>query len=400
MAQRRRSRGLTKMPGVAQDELRRHNLSAVLRYVHVHGPTTRAVLTAETGLNRSTIRALTADLIAAGLVREELPTDRGRAGRPSLVVHPESSRVYVLAFDLGVDFLVAGRIGLGGRVLARLEAERPRGDYPPAEAVSRLAAFARELLVEDGRCLGVGVGVAGLVRDSDGLVRLGPNLGWTDVPLGEMLRKAIPGLPVSVGNDADLGARAEQVRGAGAGATDIVYLTGEAGVGGGVISDGRPLRGRGGYAGEVGHMIVNRGGRLCRCGARGCWETEIGEAALLDAADSPGTERSSFGLVLDAAARGDAVALRAVRQVGGWLGVGVRNLVNILNPEVVIFGGLLRPLFPLVEADLHATLQGGGLVAPTELVRLLAPALGADSTLHGAAELAFTPLLADPLGTP
>jgi predicted NBD/HSP70 family sugar kinase len=94
------------------------------------------------------------------------------------------------------------------------------------------------------------------------------------------------------------------------------------------------------------------------------------------------------------------VALRAVRQVGGWLGVGVRNLVNILNPEVVIFGGLLRPLFPLVEADLHATLQGGGLVAPTELVRLLAPALGADSTLHGAAELAFTPLLADPLGTP
>src|SRR5215211_1415499 len=116
--------------GPSQEEIRRFNLGALLRYVHVRGPTSRAELTALLGLNRSTIGALTGDLAAAGLVREELPRDHGRTGRPSLVVQAVSDQFYVYAFSIGVDRMVAARVGLGGVVLDRREVARPRGDRP------------------------------------------------------------------------------------------------------------------------------------------------------------------------------------------------------------------------------------------------------------------------------
>ncbi|MBX6169213.1 MAG: sugar kinase, partial [Thermobispora bispora] len=132
--------------GPSQEEIRRHNLGTLLRHVHLGGPMSRAELTHLMGLNRSTIMALTADLTAAGLVREELPRDTGKAGRPSLVVLPETHRVYVLAFDVGVDRLAAARIGLGGVILDRREAERRRGPFDLGQVVTTLAGFARQML--------------------------------------------------------------------------------------------------------------------------------------------------------------------------------------------------------------------------------------------------------------
>jgi len=394
--------------GSTQDEVRRHNVSTLLRYVHVHGPTSRAELTSAMQLNRSTIGTLTADLAGAGLVREELParTAGAGAGRPSLVVWPRPEQVYVLAFDIGVDYLIAARVGLGGAILDRRELYRPRGDYAMDDVVTHLCRFTTEMSAraEPGSvCVGVGAAIAGVVREGDGLVRFAPNLGWVDEPLGEALAEGLgrQGVRarVAVGNDADLGALAEHVRGAAAGSTDAVYLTGEVGVGAGIIVGGEPLRGHGGYGGELGHMVVNPAGRLCRCGARGCWETEIGEKAILDAAGHPDGPRSTVPAVVAAAAGGDPRAAAALRHVGEWLAIGVGNLVNIFNPEVVIFGGLLRDLFPAVEQQLRGTLGTVGLAAPREQVRLTAPGLGADSTLVGAAERAFGPLLFDPPGT-
>jgi predicted NBD/HSP70 family sugar kinase len=394
--------------GSTQDEVRRHNVSTLLRYVHVHGPTSRAELTSAMQLNRSTIGTLTADLAGAGLVREELParTAGAGAGRPSLVVWPRPEQVYVLAFDIGVDYLIASRVGLGGSILDRRELYRPRGDYAMDDVVNHLCRFTTEMSAraEPGSvCVGVGAAIAGVVRESDGLVRFAPNLGWVDEPLGSALAEGLgrQGVRarVAVGNDADLGALAEHVRGAAAGATDAVYLAGEVGVGAGIIVGGEPLRGHGGYGGELGHMVVNPAGRLCRCGSRGCWETEIGEKAILDAAGHPDGPRSTVPAVVAAASGGDSRALAAVRHVGEWLAIGVGNLVNIFNPEVVIFGGLLRDLFPAVEQQLSGTMRTVGLSAPREQVRLTAPGLGADSTLVGAAERAFGPLLFDPPGT-
>src|SRR5579859_1440654 len=191
-------------PGPSQEEIRRQNLGALLRQVHVRGSRSRAELTAELGLNRSTIGALTADLTLAGLVREELPKETGRAGRPSLVVRPESERVYVYAIAIGVDRLAAARVGLGGVILDRRETVRARGELGPDAVVGPLAGFVEQMqraTPADAYCIGCGVAVGGMVRRADGMVRLGPHAGWVDAPLGVALAEVLSvETPVSVAN--------------------------------------------------------------------------------------------------------------------------------------------------------------------------------------------------------
>ncbi|WP_062429414.1 ROK family transcriptional regulator [Herbidospora daliensis] len=394
--------------GPSQEEIRRHNLGTLLRHVHLGGPTSRAELTSRMGLNRSTIMALTADLTAAGLVREELPKETGRAGRPSLVVRPESSRVYVLAFDVGVDRLVAARVGLGGVILDRRWAVRPRGAFDLNESVATLAGFARQMHRKtraDTVCVGAAAAFCGAVRKTDGLVRFSPNLEMEDGPFGEELSKRLAmGLPVTVGNDANLGALAEHTRGTGTGCRDLVYLHGDVGIGGGIVVNGQLLGGAAGYGGEVGHMVVNPGGRPCGCGSHGCLEAEVGERALLEHAGSSGIQRLAAGrgrdgihAVVEAADRGDIIAQDALHRVGDWLGIGVANLVNVFNPEVVIFGGTLREIYLGSAAQVRSRLNLATHPALRETLRLRTSELGDDATLVGAAELAFTKVLADPL---
>ncbi|MEU7928638.1 ROK family protein [Micromonospora sp. NPDC049801] len=388
-------------PAPSQEEVRRQNLGALLRYVHVHGPTTRAELTTALGLNRSTIGALTADLAGVGLVSEGTPKETGRAGRPSIVVRPESARVYAYAYSVEVDRLRAARVGLGGAVLDRRELDRPRG-LLAAEAAPMLAGAVKEMqqAVPGGAiCVGTGVAVCGMVRREDGLVRLGPTTGWVDEPIGAALGAEMGlDVPVTVGNVADVAAFAEHTRGVAAGCDNVIYLYGDVGVGAGIIAGGRRLTGHGGYGGEVGHMKVVRDGRPCECGARGCWETEIGEHGLLRAAGrSDARGRDALLAVFDAADRGDARAQTAVRQAGDWLGFGVANLVNVFNPEMVIFGGTMRDLYLAAAAQIRSRLNSNALGACLEHVRLRTPTLGEDAPLIGAAELAFERLLADPL---
>lgn len=387
--------------GPSPEDVRRHNLGTLLRYVHVHGATSRAELTSRLGLNRSTIGALTAELTTAGLVSEQAPRETGRAGRPSLVVRPESARVYAYAMSIEVDRLRAARVGLGGRILDRRETDRPRG-MQVLDAVQPLAEFVHEMRKEspdDARYVGTGLAVAGMVRRADGMVRLAPTIGWVEEPVGEALRAELgdPG-KLTVGNHADVSALVEHSRGAAVGCDNVIYLYGDVGVGGGIIAGGRRVTGHGGYGGEVGHMVVNPQGRACSCGSRGCWETEIGEHALLTLAGrGDQTGREAVLDVVDAAMRGDRSAQRAVRQVGDWIGFGVGNLVNIFNPEAVIFGGTLRDIYLVAAAQIRSRLNAIALPACREHIRLRTPELGTDAALIGAAELAFEHLLEDPL---
>jgi predicted NBD/HSP70 family sugar kinase len=387
--------------GPSQEEVRRQNLGALLRYVHRHGATSRAELTTKLGLNRSTIGALTSDLSAAGLVTEETPRETGRAGRPSLVVRPESARVYAYAITIGVDRIRAARVGLGGEVLDHRVADRPRG-VVVAETTAPVVAFVQEMraaLPAGSVYVGCGVAVSGMVRREDGMVRLSPNIGWANEPLGGALAAELGGdRPITVGNVADLSVLAEHARGSAAGCDNVIYLHGDVGIGAGIIADGRRVTGHGGYGGEVGHMVVHPGGRLCGCGSRGCWETEIGEHTLLRLAGRAGlTGRDAVLDVVEAAVRGDTSAQRAIRQVGDWLGFGVANLVNIFNPGMVIFGGTLRDVYLAAAAQVRSRLNAIALPACREHVRLRTPQLGDDASLLGAAELAFEQLLADPL---
>ncbi|WP_410812004.1 ROK family protein [Micromonospora sp. 067-2] len=387
--------------GPSQDEIRRQNLGALLRHVHVHGATTRAELTTTLGLNRSTIGALTADLAGAGLVSETTPKQTRRAGRPSLVVRPESVRVYAYAYSIEVDRLRAARIGLGGAVLDRRELDRPRG-LLAVETAPLLAGAVKEMqqaVPAGALCVGTGVAVCPMMRREDGMARRAPATGWVDEPIGAALGAEL-GLdqPITVGNVADVAAFAEHARGVAAGCDNVIYLYGDVGVGAGIIAGGRRLTGHGGYGGEVGHMQVLREGEPCECGSRGCWETVIGEHGLFRAASRPDARgRDALLALFDAAGRGDARAQTAVRQAGDWLGFGVANLVNIFNPEMVIFGGTIRDLYLASAAQVRSRLNSNALSACLENVRLRTPKLGQDAALIGAAELAFERLLADPL---
>lgn len=380
------------------EDIRRGNLAALLRNVHIDGPLSRAELAERTGLNRSTILGLTNDLAAAGLVSEQTPKQTGRAGRPSLVVRPESERVTVLALDVGADRLAAARVGLGGVILDRCETPRPGGRFDPADVIDTLAGMARSIAGGRGTdCVGAGVAFCGMVTEADGVVRYGPNIGWLDVPFGAELSRRL-GTRVVVGNNANLGAIAERARGVAAGVADLIYLHGEVGIGGGIIVGGKLLGGAGGYGGEVGHMTVNPGGRACGCGARGCLEAEAGELALIAAAGRTDLSgRAAVETIVEAASRGDATARDALHRVGDWLGYGVAGLVNIFDPAMVVFGGVLREIYLGAAAQVRSRLAESGLPAIREHVRLRTSALADDAPLVGAAELAFADLLADPL---
>lgn len=394
---------MPSLAGATQDEVRRSNLSTVLRLLHLGGAQTRSQLTVLTGLNRSTVGDLVSELAGLGLVRERAGDIRG-VGRPSLVVEPVPGSAVVLALDVRVDRTIAALVGLGGEVFARSEhrheVESPGLVDGPGVLVDEVAQVCRSVLekMPPGSVLvGTCAGVPGVVRASDGLVRFAPNLGWTDVALGDALRERMGGgaEDVRVRNDADLGVLAEHLRGGARESSTVLYLAGDVGVGGGVFVDGRPLVGAGGYGGEVGHMRVNPQGRTCRCGSRGCWETEIGYAALVrEARMGPGVPLLDL---TDAAERGDESVVAAFDSVADWLGVGLANLVNVLNPQSIVLGGHLGEVYRIAGARVDAQLDTA-LPAGRELVQVTSSILGGDATLVGASEVAFTMLLDDPVG--
>ena len=391
--------------GLNSERVGRDNLSFILRRVHVEGPQSRSDLTSLMGLNRTTIGSLVHQLAARQFVEERQVPSSGLPGRPSHMVRVRSDTHLVLALEIQVDSLAMALIGLGGALLrSRRIPSNPR-EFGPEETIAQLVEEAREFVSEGdvARLVGVGVAVVGLVRSADGVVRLAPNLGWTDVPVGELVRSGL-GMDVSVrvGNEADLGGLAEYLRGAAQGVDDAIYLSGEVGLGGGIIVKGQPLVGMHGLAGEVGHAVVNPAGLTCSCGAVGCWETEVGEKALLRAAGIPtdANTRRSVNHLLEAAASGDSVARAAVEHVGRWLGVGLSILVNTFNPGVIVFGGLVGRLEPLVEDVVLDELAAHALFAAREGLALRPGRYGMDAALYGAAELAFEELLADPTIVP
>jgi predicted NBD/HSP70 family sugar kinase len=387
--------------GQRSETVRRANLSAIVRELHVRGPQSRSELVLRTGLTRSAIRGLIGELVAADLVAEHRSAPAGTPGRPSPLVRPRADRAVALALEVNVDSLAMAIVGLGG-VVQRLErVDRPRTHVDVDEIVADLMDLARPSLpgLRRGDALvGIGVAVAGIVRRMDGVVRHAPNLGWRDIPLADLVARALDlDAPLWVANEADLGGLAEHRRGAAVDVDDVVYVMGEVGVGGSVTMNGLPLVGSAGYATELGHMVVNPVGSPCGCGSWGCWETEVGERALLTRAGRHADGgREAVTAVIDDARAGDAEALAALEETAAWLGIGLATLVNVFNPALVVLGGVFERIHPVVGSTVEQTLSDRSLLASRELVRVVPGRLGVDAPILGAAELAFEELLADP----
>lgn len=386
--------------GVANDELRRRNLGAVLDAVHLADSVSRSELTGATGLNRSTIRDLVGELVELGLVVEGTGTASGAPGRPSSIVSARARGAVAVAVEMEVEYTAVAAIGLGGRVLGQLLEPNPSASATPAEVVDHLDRLVARLLGElprEHRIVGVGIAAAGLVRRHDGVITTSPNRGWSGVSLGSTVAERLGVERVRVMNEANTAALAEFRRGAATEASNLVYVSGAVGVGLGFIQQGSPLGGTLGYAGEAGHMTLNPHGLPCRCGSTGCWETEVGEGALLRRLGLDGGDaRSAIDGIVAAGHAGDAETLAALREVGDWLGIGIANVVNVLNPDLILLGGFYDPIFPFLEPWIVESGERFALAAPWQACEVARGALGANARLIGAAELIFRDLVADP----
>jgi predicted NBD/HSP70 family sugar kinase len=389
------------------ESVRRHNLSLLLRHLHQSGALSRSEIGGALGMTRSTIGELVADLRARGLVEEGDPARLGAPGRPSLVARPNPEGAAAITAEIAVNSLSAAVVGLGGRILHRArvphEPRRLAVDQT-IEDIGKLILTAQASIPPGCWVSGLGIAVAGVVRRADGFVHFAPNLGWRDVPFGRLVADRLgSSLPVTIANEADLGALAEHTWGAGVGVHHLVYVSSEVGVGGGLVIDGRPLVGASGCAGEVGHFQVNPLGERCRCGAIGCWEMEIGGPAILRRVGiaEKNYKPEEVSRVLREAAWGDPVAFAAVEDVGRWLGIGLAGLVNVFNPQRVVLGGWLATMWPMVEQTVDDELRARVMAPSHELDELIRPTqLGADGPLLGAAELALTRVLDEPTLVP
>jgi predicted NBD/HSP70 family sugar kinase len=375
--------------GDNSDGVRRRNLAAILDLVHHGRAASRAELTALTGLNRSTVAALVAELAELGLLDEGEPVASGGVGRPSPGVRVNPTTV-VIAVNPEVDAVTAAAVGLGAQVGTRIR--RPLDAVPdPATAVTVVAELVRELSARGRRVTGVGLAIPGLVRATDGTVRWAPHLGWREVPFARMVEDAV-GLPVHADNDATLGAVAEHLFGAGRGVSDLLYLNGGAsGIGGGVIVRGEPLTGRGGYAGEFGQ---NRPGAGDRLSERGTLEDEVGRARVLDLLGLDDADELALAAAI--AASGDPRVAAELRRQQGILAVALGNAINVFNPELAVLGGYLATLLAWRPDDLVDAVAAASIPAAMEGVSIVPAALGEDRLLIGAAELALRSVLRDP----
>jgi glucokinase len=312
---------------------------------------------------------------------------------------PETLAIGVDAGGTKIEGLLVD-VGTGG-ILDRRRVPSPAED---AEASAEaIVTVARELVAGRDGVRALGVGAAGMV-DRSGVMRYAPNVAWREFPLAERVRKGV-GLPTLVDNDANVAAWGEFRFGAGRDADDMLLVTVGTGIGGGIVSDGKLFRGSHGFAGEIGHVIVEPGGPVCGCGNLGCWEQvasgraigRLGRQAVADHPDSliveaAGGDPEKIGgvEVTLAAQRGDRVAIGILAEVGRRLGEGIAGLVNVLDPElVVVGGGAIEAGELLLEPARRAFVDAVEAPEHRPEVPILAAALANDAGAVGAADLAW-----------
>ncbi|MGQ4484984.1 ROK family protein [Streptomyces sp. SAS_281] len=385
----------------------RSALGPALELVHTGRAPTRAVLTSELGVTRATAGAVAAELEALGLIRVDSSpgSAAGSQGRPSHRLAVRESGPVAVAAQVHADGFRAALVGLGGRLVATAPG-CVTITADPAQVIGEVVDHCARLLRDSGlRCVGAGLAVPSAVAEPEGTALNPLHIAWpAGAPVREIfatcVREAGIGGPAFTGNDVNLAALAEHRHGAGREAQHLLCVaTGHRGVGGALVLDGRLHTGSSGLALEVGHLTVNPEGRPCHCGGRGCLDVETDPLAFLTAAGrTPGPEESLLKQSGDLLRNeyGDPAVRTAAEELIDRLGLGLAGLVNILNPDRIILGGLLRALLDADPERLRAVVADRSLWGRSGSVPILPCTLDHNS-LVGAAELAWQPVLDDPL---
>ena len=390
---------------LSQQGMRRANLALVLGAVARLGDTSRAQLAEATGLTRAAAGSLVSELIEAGLVREHGVSLEGRVGRPSTVVSMNDRGPAGLGLEIGVEHLGACVIDLSADVRTRIRVPATNRGRDPRAVVRQLAQVATQALAEAGELdlapVGVAVAVPGLVSAGGHAVAHAPNLGWHDVDLAQQLRTLFPEplreLPVEVENEANLGALAELWRGEVG--RDFVHVSAEAGIGAALVVDGMLLRGRRGFAGELGHMPVYPDGLPCPCGSHGCLEQYAGEEAVLRNCGLDDEAGDRVAILVEQARGGRRVVRQALNDAGCALGIALAGAVNLVDPETVVLGGAYADLAEWLTPGMQTELGARVKIRPWEPQGLVVSGLGREGPVIGAATAVVQRVIKDPAGT-
>jgi predicted NBD/HSP70 family sugar kinase len=360
-------------------------------------------MAAHLGLTRATVGSIVDELLVAGLVSEQGTRSTG-VGRPGTDVVLDAAGGAGIGLEINVDGLVVVAVDLTGAVRHRAAKpgdQRGRTAAQVLRSAARLVDGAVRAARREGLPVrGLGVAVPGLVDLAEQVVRVAPNLGWTDIAVLERMRSyAGTTWPAaaSLDNEANLAALGELWSGDHGTTDSFVLVNGDVGVGAGVVLEGRLHRGTRGFGGELGHLPVAPDGPECRCGARGCLEQVAGLDWILARAGLSAVRGDATEILLGALRDGSPSALAAVEEAASSLGVGVAALVNLFDVDTVVLGGVFAPLFPWLDGPLHEVLRRRVLSARWAPVRVAASQLGRDAAVIGAARTPLRDLLADPL---
>ncbi len=392
----------------------RMNMALILNRLRRHAPISRAGLATVTGLNKATISTMVRTLLEHRLLHEiGVNTPTSEVGRPGINLELNPDAGYLIGLEIGVGFISLIVTDFATRIVARRYESTVDLDTSAA-ILDRTLALLRDALQQyrqpDRPIFGIGVGVPGLVDTTTGTLLFAPNLGWENVDLYALLTREFP-VPVHVANEANMAAFGESYFGDEQESSFLLYVSTGVGLGGGIVVDGQLLSGATGFAGEFGHMTVVPDGLPCNCGNAGCWETvatqqavfrsiqaaaRAGRKTVLTGIVSGDWKRLTIPAVVSAAQDGDAVAREALEETAHWLGIGIANLVNVINPRHVILGGPLSQAHAFLLPVIRATAARHALRWAMSGVTIGVAAHAADGAAMGGIATIHSMVLNDP----
>ncbi len=382
-----------------QHTLRERNLQLVARAIFdAPAPLSRADVAAATGLTRATVSTLVDRLVEGRLVTELPPVAAQRAGRPAVPLVPAGRSVVGLGLEVNVDYLGARVLDLTGDVVVSRVMAGSFHDSDPADVLATLGALAGEVVAQvhdDGmRLAGARLALPGLVDARTGELEVAPNLGWSSLEPVPLLGLRAPdgaALPVVVANEAKLAALAEL---AGDVPPSFLYVSGDVGIGAGIVVDRRLLVAERGWNGEVGHVVVDPAGPRCSCGAHGCLERYAGKEEILRTAGLPAD--AALAELLELLRSHDGGARAAVQRAGRALGSALADFVNLLGVSTVVLGGVYTDLEPWLRDEVLAVLGERVLAAPFVSLEVRAAQAGQYAALSGGAREVLREVVAHP----
>jgi glucokinase-like ROK family protein len=390
--------------------VRQINLSLIMHALWTDSPISRARLSQKTKLNKTTVSDLVNELSQRGFVRE-IGMQTSGTGRPATLLTLNPAAGYIVSCEIGIGFLEVLVTDFAPQAIWQVKEQIEPGTAQ-SEVLDHMLVLLHEAVKRGkpsaDKLLGIAVGVPGMVDHTSGNILFAPNLKWRNVPLLTLLENESFGAPIFVDNEANMAALGEHYFGAAQEYSEILYLSGNVGLGGGFLSNGQLRRGASGMAAEYGHMTMDPHGELCNCGNYGCWETLVsqnslykkitnavqsGEPSMLTEKVEGQWERLSVEMIVEAAKVGDKVAIRSLAEIGHSLGIGIASLLNALNPEIVVLGGILSIASEFLLPVVSDEIQKRALLWNRESVMVIPAAHGSDASVKGGIATVYQSIL-------